>query len=172
MNTLILLAGLTLAGPAPETFTPAPSLDAAVAAGDNEAADRLLREAYDLFPDRRAWPRAARLLERSAVLRAEDDPARAWAFRMAGQVHAHMRDYKSAREAFQRSAEAASLIGAVADAAGAWLDAAEMALLLGQRVEALDLIEKSALLSRSPHLTDDQRREIVNRIPAEARAAG
>jgi tetratricopeptide (TPR) repeat protein len=170
MNTLVLLVALGLPASTPWQSTPALETAAAVTAEANESADRLAEQAYALFGDRRSWHRAARLLERSAELRSADDPARAEAYRTAGRVYSHAGRLGPAQRAFEKAAAAAAQTGAVAKAAGSYIDAAHIAARRDDGAGARALIDRSALLATSPHLTSAERTSILRRLPSRALA--
>lgn len=136
-----------------------------LATASPDRADRLAAEARRLFPEPRSWPRAARLLERSARLRDVAHPDRSTAFLDAARIYVHTGALADARRAFEAAAEAASARGAVAEAAHALLDASIVAARTGDRTGAAELRERGALLARSPHLADSDRRRILSRLP-------
>ena len=166
MNAITLLVTLAMVGAADVQADLPLDPDPTVVAAANGPADSLLEEAYSLFTDRRSWPKAARLLKKSAELRTADDPARALAFRNAGRIFVYVGDYSSAQRALEAAGDAAAERGAVAEAADAYLDAAHVAVLRRDDAGARQLIRRGALLARSPHLTSQERGAILGRIPA------
>lgn len=136
----------------------------------NPEADRLAAEAYRLFENRSAWPRAARLLEQSADLREVADPRRSGTYLDAGRVYSHVRAHQDARRAFEAAGRAATDRGAIAQAAHAWLDAAIAAAKTGDRSGAETLLTRGTLLAASPHLAADEREGILRRVGDRALA--
>jgi hypothetical protein len=167
MNVVLLLISIGVGGYASPGLV-ATSLDGPVPVTTtvNPDAERLRAEAHQLFNDPRSWRRAARLLERSADLRSIEDPVRSDDYRLAGRLYAHVGSLGAAQRAFERAAMSAQQIGAVAQAAGAYLDAAHVAVRRGDGRAAGSFIERGDLLSLSPHLNTAERRAIRNRIPA------
>jgi hypothetical protein len=167
MNVVFLLISIGLGGYAGPGLV-ATSLDCPVPVTTtmNPDADRLRAEAHELFNDPRSWRRAARLLERSANLRSVEDPARSDDYRVAGRLYGYAGDLNASQRAFERAAMSAQQLGAVAQAAGAYLDAAHVAVRRGDGKAAGSLIQRGDLLSLSPHLDAAERRAIRNRIPA------
>lgn len=168
MNAFVLalsaLASLQLGGDAAHQAAD-PADRVVVEAPD--PADRIAADAYKLFANPRAWPRAARLLERSATMRAADDPERTAAFVAAGRVYSAIGSPAEARRAFEAGADAAAARGAILDAAHAYLDAAIAAALAGDRASASDLLHQGVLLASSPHLGVQEKDAIMRRIPAD-----
>lgn len=129
-----------------------------------DPADRLTAEAYRLFHDRKAWRRAAHMLEQAAEMREPGDADRVNDLLSAARVYGHAGATRDARRAFEAAADAATARGAVRDAAHAFLDAAIVAARSGDRAGANALIEKSLLLSESPHLDARTRGSILQRV--------
>jgi hypothetical protein len=167
MNAVFLLILMGLGGCAGPGLVATP-LDGPVPVTNavNPEADRLRAQAYELFNDPSSWRRAARLLERSADLRSTGDPVRSDDYRLAGRLYAHTGALNASQRAFERAAMSAQQIGAVAQAAGAYLDAAHVAVRRGDGKAAGSLVERGNLLSLSPHLDAAERRAIQRRIPA------
>jgi tetratricopeptide (TPR) repeat protein len=165
MNAVVLVAVLGLAGPASAQGGPRVDFDLAPVAEAVSTADRLQAEAYTLFEDRQKWGRAARLLERSAQLREDHDPARARGYLMAARVYSQSQELGAAQRAFEKSAASAERIGAVVDAALAYVDAADMSLRRGDAETAHAHIRRATLLSASPHLDEGERGTITKRLP-------
>lgn len=168
MNAVFLLFSIGMGGGAGPGVVEMPVEDTAtVSETTNAAAERLRAEAYGLFDERRSWRRAARLLERAAGLRAADDPGRSEDYRMAGRLYGHVGALAASERAFVHAAESAHRVGAIVDAAGAYLDAAHAAARRADRRAALAFVQQVDLLSLSPHLTAAERDAIRNRIPIE-----
>jgi tetratricopeptide (TPR) repeat protein len=173
MNAFVLalsaLASLQLGGDAAQQASD-PAHRVVVEAPD--PADRIAADAYKLFANRRAWPRAARLLERSATMRSPEDPERAAAFVAAGRVYTAIGAPAEARRVFEAGADAAAARGAIVEAAHAYLDAAIAAALAGDRTRASSLLDRGALLASSPHLAVQEKDAIMRRIPDETAGRG
>ena len=167
MNPLFLMLALVTAAPA--TSDPVTGPGEAVVEEVNEAAERLRAEAFRLFEDRGSWAQAARLLERSGDLRSEGDPARIQAFLVAGRIYTHTGSAMAAQRSFEKAAYSAARIGAITEAAGAYLDAALVAAQREDRAKARQLVENAALLAMSPHLEAVEAQAILRRIPASHR---
>jgi hypothetical protein len=168
VNAVFLLLCIGLGGGAGSGLVATPVEDAApVIATTNAAADRLRAEAHGLFHDRRSWGRAARLLDRAAGMRAATDPGRSADYRLAGRLYAHLGALDASERAFVRAAESAHQLGAIADAAGAYLDAAHVAAHRGDRRAARAFVQQVELLSLSPHLDAAERDAIRRRVPLE-----
>lgn len=170
MNAVLFTVLIGLAAPAAAQSGPSLELDLAMPLASEATADRLQAEAYALFEDREKWGRAARLLERSAQLREDHDPARAKTYLLAARVYAHSNALDASQRAFEKSAASAEKIGAIVDAALAYADAADIALRRGDAEAANAHIRTSILLSGSPHLDQGERRVIVERLPRETHA--
>lgn len=169
MNAIFFVVVLSLAAPAAAQGGPSFDFDLAPVPEAEATADRLQAEAFRLFEDRETWGRAARLLEKSAQLREDHDPARARAYRTAARIYAHAQALDASQRAFERSAASAEKVGAVVDAALAYVDAADIALRRGDAEKANAHIRRAVLLSGSPHLDEGERRAIARRLPQEAR---
>lgn len=167
MNAVLFAVLIGLAAPAAAQSGPSFDLDLAMAPESEATADQLQAEAYALFEDREKWGRAARLLERSAELREDHDPARAKAYLLAAHVYAHSNALDASQRAFQKSAASAEKIGAIVDAALAYADAADIALRRGDAKAANAHLRTATLLSGSPHLDQGERSAIVKRLPRE-----
>jgi hypothetical protein len=167
MNVVFLLIAMGLGGSVGPGLVAAPlEGPVPVTTAVNPEADRLRAEAYEMFNDPRSWRRAARLLDRSAGLRSVEDPARWEDYRMAGRLYAHVGALNASQRAFERAAASAHQVGAVAQAAGAYLDAAHVAVRRGDDKAAWALLQRGDLLSLSPHLDATERSAIRKRIPA------
>jgi tetratricopeptide (TPR) repeat protein len=164
MNPLYVLVAACLSGPGPDPSMSMAEAQVATAAQANEPAERLLQQAHNLATTPRTWRQAARLYERSAGLRSDDDPGRFSAYSMAGHVYAHADALDAAQRAFEKAAESAARIGALTDAADAYLDAAHVAARRSDLATARTLVRKGAMLARSPHLNSVERAAILSRI--------
>lgn len=173
MNAFVLalsaLASLQIGGD-PAHHATEPAHRAVLEAPD--PADRIAADAYKLFANPRSWPRAARLLERSATMRSAEDPERAAAYVAAGRVYTAIGSPAEARRAFEAGARAAAARGAIVEAAHAYLDAAIAAALSGDRSGASELLDQGALLASSPHLGAQEKDAIMRRIPDGAPRRG
>ncbi len=171
--TVVALIALAALAPrtadAQDTSPPSTRTVASAAMTTADPADRLGAEAYRLFSDRRSWHRAARMLEKAAEMRGPADANRVTDLLAAARVYGHVGATDDARRAFEAAAEGAAARGAVSDAAHAFLDAAIVAARSGDRPGANALIEKSLLLSGSPHLDAPARRAILRRVLVDAR---
>lgn len=168
MNAVVFVAVLGLSAPAADQGRPSFDFHLAPVPEAEATADRLQAEAYRLFEDREKWGRAARLLEKSAQLRADHDPARARGYLMAARIYAQSQSLEASQRAFEKSASSAERIGAVVDAALAYVDAADISLRRGDAGKAHAHIHRAVLLTGSPHLDEGQRRIIAKRLPREA----
>lgn len=133
---------------------------------ERERAEQLRKEAETYFSQPKQWRRAARLLERSAELRAADDADAYSNWVMAGSLRAAMGDYASAASNYQKAADQALARGAVLDAAHAMIDGAHAAAQMRDGQQAVELVERARLLASSPMLTADQAEQIIRRIQA------
>lgn len=164
MNPMYVLVAACLSGPGADPSVSMVEAQIAMAAQANEPAERLLQQAHDLATAPRTWRQAARLYERSAELRSDDDPARFTAYSMAGHVYSHAGVLDAAQRAFEKAAESAARIGALTNAADAYLDAAHIAALRSDLATARILVRKGAMLARSPHLNSVERAAILSRV--------
>lgn len=168
MNALILVTSAVLSVLAPVAGIPSGRTDTATADGRPEVAQRLQAEAFALFNQKTEWRRAALLFEQSAQEWGAADTNRPKAFTVAANIYAHLGALNDAQKAFQQAAESAAGMGAVKMAAHAYLDAAEVAVRRGESGEAQELVQSATLLSSSPHLSHEDKRSILARLPGTA----
>jgi hypothetical protein len=136
----------------------------AMNSGSTDRAAVLRSQADAYLEEQGQWRRATPLLERSAALSAADDMRAVESLHLAGHLRAAAGENAAAQRNFERAAERALAMGAVLDAANALLDAAVAAAHNGDAPSFETLIERAALLSASPLLSDAQARSIRRRI--------
>jgi len=118
------------------------------------------------------WSRAAGLLERAAALSEPCSTETIRSLRLAGRLHYAVGDLRRSREALRRAARHSLATGRVAEAGHMLLDAAQVALDMGERESAREALERVELLVLSPDVTPRQRERVLARIdPEVARTA-
>lgn len=165
--TKAMLMAVTLSGLAGS----APVAAQGVVQADNESsalarATELQQQAEALFSQPRQWRRAVRMLEESAELRTESDPARYTCLLYAGRIRAALGDFERATRNLENAAVHALGRGMVVDAAQAYIDAAYAAADARRTHDAHAFLGRAELLAQSPLLTADQRAGIMQRLRA------
>jgi hypothetical protein len=113
--------------------------------------------------------RTARLYERAAGLRAENDPVRVTDLHSAGRLYLHAGRAEAARHNLVGAAEAALRFGDIVSAAHSFVDAAWAAAKLGD-AEAVALYARRAeCLSHSPLITVTDATAIRARVSSSSR---
>lgn len=115
---------------------------------------------------------ASRLHQKSAELRAADDPRRAECMREAALLRYYAGDRRGATGLMERAAESAAVRGDVVVAAQSFSDAAIMAHETRQPARAWTLGVRADVLTNSPLLSESQRlalRERIVRLDRDAR---
>jgi len=137
-------------------------------------AEAMYAEAHDLLRRSDDLEHAARLLERSAVLRPRCDGRVFDSLRMAARLYQYAGDMDQARATMLRAAEHGVWTGNVLAAAHAFVDAASLAAEDGDPLAANVAADRADLLSSSPLLSPVQRMYIRGRIDtvAQLRAGG
>jgi hypothetical protein len=131
-----------------------------------DRADQLKAEAEALFSQPKEWKRAVRLLVMSADLRSADDPEAYDCLLFAGRIGVAVGDLRGARVSLERAAAHALARGAIVDAATAYIDAAHTAVEMKDAHGAQELVDKAALLVKSPLLSAEQRSMLKARLNA------
>jgi hypothetical protein len=134
-------------------------------------ADKLETRARALRENPRSWREAARLFEKSAAMRAVEDPGASRGYALAAHVHFALRDLDAARQAMLRSADRAHARGDVVAAATGYVDAAWLAGQMGDRMGMAELTGRARALAASPLITASQRGAILERTGAGAAIA-
>lgn len=131
-----------------------------------EQADQLKLDAEALFSQPKEWKRAVRMLQKSAALRDADDPDGYICLLYAGRISSAVGDMEGARENLEAAAAQALARGSIVEAANAYIDAAHAAVALRDMRGAQALVDKAALLTESPLLSEAQRSVLEMRLPA------
>lgn len=160
MKSSILAAGIL----AFAASTAGAQTQVAMNPGATDRAAALRSQAETYLEEQGQWRRATPLLERSAALSAADDVRAVESLRLAGHLRAAAGEHAAAQRNFERAADRALAMGAVLDAANALLDAAVAAARNGNAPSFETLIDRAALLSASPLLSEAQARSIRRRI--------
>ena len=129
-------------------------------------ADRLDERAvaYEETGSRRKWAKAAGLREKSAGLRAPEDPQAFRSLQTAAYVRHALKQPGLALSLMQRAADQALARGDVFNAASAYADVAAIAQGLRDNDRVRVSVEKSALLARSPLLSAPDREWLQHRL--------
>jgi len=159
---LILSSGTPSDLPAQERLAVLDPVDAPVArAAELEARARAWTR------NRPRWGRAADLYRRAAELRSESDPEGAESLHSSGRLYFYAGRLEESVRTLRSSGEAFLALGDVVSAAGAFLDAAWVAVRAGQGVEARALARRARLLASSPLLDAMDRSAILQRIEGD-----
>ena len=129
-------------------------------------ADKLFAEAQALMAqcDRSKWSKAADLFLESAELRPCHDPKIFAGMREAAQIHYYLGHLDESLKTMKRAAAHAMLVGDVANAAGAYLDAAVLAAESGDRYLSEAYLARSEDLSSSKLLDPAQKAALKTRL--------
>lgn len=119
-------------------------------------------EALYAVPGR--WNEAGELHEAAARRLPDNDAAQYFGFRQAAILYAHADAPTRARRAMEKAASVAEATGDVVVAAHAWVDAAFLAVEEGYPGKRRELVRNAGRLAQSDLLSDEQRREILQRI--------
>lgn len=109
---------------------------------------------------------AGRLYRSAAALRG-DDAGAVSDWRMAAWAYSAARDNRSAYWMMKRSAEISSRSGDVERAIDAYLDAALLAVSIGRRNQAAQLVAQAEELLASPSLAPERRLAVGQRVAAD-----
>jgi hypothetical protein len=129
-----------------------------------ERAAELQAQAEALYSQPSKWRQAVRMLEESAELRADGDPARYTSLLFAGRLRAGMGDFAHASRNLEAAASDALARGAVVEAAHAYIDAAHAAVGARRTPDARQFVDRAELLTQSPLLSEVQRAGIRHRL--------
>jgi hypothetical protein len=129
-----------------------------------EALEAQAAALFSTFPFQ--FPRIARLFEKAAHLRAEDDPLRVHDLLFAGKMYHHGRRLGESRHNLTLAAETAMRYGELVTAAHAFLDAAFVALEQKDVETANRLAKRAECLSRSPLIAAGDVSSIRRRLGA------
>lgn len=110
------------------------------------------------------WSDAGELHEAAARRLPDNDAAQYFGFRQAAILYAHADAPARARRAMEKAASVAEATGDVVVAAHAWVDAAFLAIEEGYPGKRRELVRNAGRLAQSELLSDEQRREILQRI--------
>lgn len=163
-KTMVAAGALLVLGAAPTAGQEMGYAMAAPPAPTVERADELKAQAEALYSQPKRWRKAMRLLEQSAALRAADDPEAFTCLMFAGRLGAAVGEYSAARAALQKAGEHALARGAVTDAAYAFIDAAHAAAMEKDVELARELLDRAALLAKSPLLSAAERQALTYRL--------
>ena len=168
-RALLALAVAVTVAPAAHAQVRAPiRITASIEA--NSRADALEARAETLLVAPGTWMEAARLQRRAAELRGDDGrAAQSWA--RAGWFYAGARDFGASRQMMERAAQHAMADGDVERAAGAFIDAALIAIEDGRDDLVPTYVGRTRRVLASPLLTTDQRGTILQRIEGAPRLA-
>lgn len=131
---------------------------------DIARADQLRLEALALYGQPDSWNRVAALHEESARLRPPGDPYRIRDLIVAAAIIDRNGDHTKAGHLMQDAADAALVVGDVAQAADLYVTAAIITNRGGDGMTAMTLIHKAELLLNSPLLGEEVRAAIRARI--------
>lgn len=110
------------------------------------------------------WDEAGELHETAARRLPDNDAAQYFGFRQAAILYAHADAPARARQAMEKAASVAEATGDVVVAAHAWVDAAFLAIEEGYPGKRREFVRNAGRLAQSDLLSDEQRREILQRI--------
>lgn len=110
------------------------------------------------------WNEAGELHETAAERLPDNDAAQYFGFRQAAILYAHADAPARARRAMAKAASVAEATGDVIVAAHAWVDAAFLAIDEGYPGKRREFVRRAGNLAQSELLSDEERREILNRI--------
>jgi hypothetical protein len=160
-----LLAGGALVALLPMAAAGQTAVGQPAPAVDTERAQHLEAEAWGLLscgsPDYR---KAARLFQQAAAARGPDDREALRSLEMAGRLAHYGNDLRRSRAAMVQRAERALRLGEVHEAADAYIDAAFVAVEIGDGAAALGYAESARLLSGSPLLSVAERHALSQRL--------
>lgn len=131
---------------------------------DVERAVSLEQEADRLSEDIEQFKAAAKRYRKAARLRAADDAMAVADLIKASRLFYYDRDLSAAYVTTVEAAERAAAIGDVVNAGHAFVDAAHIAIERRDREGAIRNLERGRLLTRSPHLTMTDRRQLAGRL--------
>lgn len=131
---------------------------------DIARADQLRLQALALYGTPDAWKRVASLHEQSARLRPPGDPYRIRDLVVAAALFDRNGDCRKAGHLVEEAADAALLVGSIAQAANLYITAAIITNRGGDGRAALTLIHKADLLANSDLLSEQVRQTIRARI--------
>jgi tetratricopeptide (TPR) repeat protein len=157
LATLLLLpAGVGGQAAAPASTPTTPAANARAAA--------LEARAFALFSQPRQWSLAAEQFEAAARQRSADDPRRVFDLMVAGRIYHAAGQLRPARRHLAAAAEGALQNGDILQAAGLFLDAAQVAEEQGDRAATRELARRAECLANSPLLTVAEAGAIRGRI--------
>jgi len=130
-------------------------------------AEKLERQAKDLFSQPERYGRAAKLLQRAAANREIGDPERIRDLHLASRLSYYKGDEGKALTLMQQSAAEALATGDVIAAANRYVDAAFLAKSAGQLEAAAEMVQKATLLAGSPLIDVAARTSILTRVEAD-----
>jgi hypothetical protein len=161
VSAMILAGVLTLragAGSASQVAYAGPSLNDPDPAGLEE-------EARSLFSNPKKYGEAVKLFLRAAEMRQPGDRVRLNDLVMAARLTFYRGDAEKARMIMERAADEALAYGDVVTAAHTYVDAAFLAQDAKDAVSVVRLTTKAKQLSNSPLLAQQERNNIVSRLP-------
>ena len=159
---MAIVAGALLVG----TGVEAQSARFAATDANVAQAAALEAKAATLYSAPKRFNEAARMLERAAELRPAGDAQQIDDLWQAARLYHYAGNGARARAAMLRAADTALATGHVVSAASTYLDAAYLHAQAGFTEQAKELIGKAELLSRSPTLSEKDRKAIVSRLNA------
>jgi len=149
-------------------FVPAPSAgQVEVTIGEAQAGPGYHQRAAELMNyanDARKSSEAASLLLKCAELQSSGSAHAVQDRLTAGRLYFYSQMYWRAQAQFTRAADEALALGDLETAAHAYIDGAVSALNRERKQEALELGQKALKIARSPLLTEEQRKDITDRI--------
>ena len=160
----LAIAVLGAVGPSPTEGLQAERVAAEEADPELEKAHELEKEARAHLDGSGDWEEAANLLRKAVDLRPDHDPVKVDNLREAARIAHHLGDVNQALRDAHRAAEAGRRQGHVLAAAEAYLEAAWLAVEVGDRDRATRYLEEADVISRSPYLSDQQRDRLLGRM--------
>ena len=134
----------------------------------DQRADQVCSWPEGVQADQNALVTAARLYQREASFRGDDDPQTVKCLTMAAQLLNHAMCYGDARRVMEAAADTALAQGDVGVAARTYLLAAQAARLDGKTADASRLAHRAEMLAGSPLLATAERDAIMARIPRKS----
>lgn len=153
-----LTPGLASAQSGPLASTPEPGPGDAVA---------LAARAVRLEADRSSWREAARLYRRAASFRDFGDEQAIADRRRAGHLEYYSGAWEAALADFRAAAAMAHETGRLFEAAEDYINAAWVAVRMGDGAQARALMTSAHKLTHSPLLTQEQRRSVLLRVGSD-----
>ena len=158
---MIIAAASTIALPASAT---AQAVTVRGESASNPVADALHARAEALYTIPARYADAARLLVRAANAREHTDVLAVKELITAAKLYSYANAPRSARSTMKIAAQRALEFGDVATSAHTYIDAAFLAIPQKDWGDVADLVVRAQRLAAAPHLNDDERVGILQRI--------